>query len=148
TVEDNIMLGQERSRFGLLNRRDQRREVQKVLELLGHRDLKPEALVRNLSVGVQQLVEIARVLIGRSKVIVFDEPTSSLTQQDALHLFEVIRKLKAAGMGVIYISHFLEEIQEVGDRFVVLRDGESVGCGPLAGTTETEIVALMVGRTV
>ncbi len=148
SVEDNIMLGQERSRFGLLNRREQRREVHQVLELLGHPDLKPAALVRSLSVGVRQLVEIARVLIGPSKVIVFDEPTSSLTQQDARHLFEVIGKLKASGMGVIYISHFLEEIREVGDRFVVLRDGESVGRGTLAGTTEAEIVSLMVGRTV
>ncbi len=148
TVEDNIMLGQERSRLGFLNRKEQRQRVHRVLELLGHPDLKPEALVRNLSVGVQQLVEIARVLIGQSKVIVFDEPTSSLTQQDARHLFEVIGKLKASGMGVIYISHFLEEIREVGDRFVVLRDGQSAGSGSLASTGETEIVSLMVGRTV
>ncbi len=148
SVEDNIMLGQERSRFGLLNRRDQRRKVHEALDLLGHPDLKPQALVRGLSVGVQQLVEIARVLASESQVIVFDEPTSSLTQQDAAHLFEVIRKLKAAGMGVIYISHFLEEIREVGDRFVVLRDGESVGSGLLEKTTEAEIVSLMVGRTV
>lgn len=148
TVEDNIMLGQERSRFGVLNRREQRGVVHEALELLGHPDLKPEALVRHLSVGVQQLVEIARVLTSQSKVIVFDEPTSSLTQEDAKHLFEVIEKLKASGMGVIYISHFLEEIREVGDRFVVLRDGESVGHGSLADIGEAEIVALMVGRTV
>ena len=148
SVEDNIMLGQERSRFGLLDRREQRRRVHEVMELLGHPDLRPEALVRTLSVGVQQLVEIARVLVGRSKVIVFDEPTSSLTQEDARHLFTVIKKLKASGMGVIYISHFLEEIREVGDRFVVLRDGESVGSGNLAETAESEIISLMVGRTV
>lgn len=148
TVEDNIMLGQERSRFGFLNRREQHRVVHEALELLGHPDLKPDALVRQLSVGVQQLVEIARVLTSQTKVIVFDEPTSSLTQEDAKHLFEVIVKLKASGMGVIYISHFLEEIREVGDRFVVLRDGESVGSGALADVSETEIVSLMVGRTV
>jgi ribose transport system ATP-binding protein len=147
-VEDNIMLGQERSRLGLLNRRDQARLVHEVLELLGHPDLKPDALVRSLSVGLQQLVEIARVLVGQSKVIVFDEPTSSLTQQDARHLFEVIGKLKASGMGVVYISHFLEEIREVGDRYVVLRDGESVGGGKLEGAAESDIVSLMVGRTV
>jgi ribose transport system ATP-binding protein len=148
SVEDNLMLGQERSRLGMLNRREQRQRVHEVLELLGHPDLKPEAIVRSLSVGVRQLVEIARALVGRSKVIVFDEPTSSLTQDDARHLFKVIKTLKASGIGVIYISHFLEEIREVGDRFVVLRDGESVGSGLLAETNEMQIVSLMVGRTV
>ncbi len=148
SVEDNIMLGQEHSQFGLLDRTSQRRVVREALQTLGHPDLPPETPVYRLSVGMQQLVEIARALISNAKVIVFDEPTSSLARDDVLHLFEVIRRLKAQGLGIVYISHFLEEIREVCDCYSVLRDGESVGAGELAGATNAQIVALMVGRSV
>lgn len=148
SVEDNVMLGQEQRRVGLLRRASQRQLVQAALERLGHPELRPEALVGELSVGAQQLVEIARALVQQARLVVFDEPTSSLTQRDAGRLFAVIRKLRDAGLGVIYISHFLEEIRQVCDRYAVLRDGESVGGGDLQGVTEAEIVRLMVGRTV
>ena len=148
TVEDNVMLGQERHRGGWLDRGSQRRIVQHALDTLGHPDLHPSAPVRVLSPGARQLVEIARALVQNARVIVFDEPTSSLTQRDAQQLFQVIRKLRAAGLGIIYISHFLEEIRQVCDRYSVLRDGRSVGAGPLAGATESQIVTLMVGRDV
>jgi ribose transport system ATP-binding protein len=104
--------------------------------------------VRTLSVGAQQLVEIARALVIRPQVIVFDEPTSSLPRQDVARLFEVIRGLRRAGLGIIYISHFLEEVREVADDFSVLRDGETVGGGELAGVTDAQVVALMAGRSV
>jgi ribose transport system ATP-binding protein len=148
SVEDNIMLGQERHASGWVDHRQQRTEVRQALALLGHSELSPKTLVRELSVGTRQVVEIARALVAKSKVIVFDEPTSSLTRPDVVKLFEVIRKLKQSGLGIIYISHFLEELREIADRFSVLRDGESVGGGRLTGTTETEIVSLMVGRSV
>jgi ABC-type sugar transport system ATPase subunit len=148
SVEDNIMLGQECRRLGLLDRRAQREKVRCALDLLGHPDLQPETLVRDLSIAVQQLVEIARALAADSKVIVFDEPTSSLTRQDVEHLFAVIRKLRDAGLGIVYISHFLEEIRQVCDCYSVLRDGHSVGEGELSETTDSEIVSLMVGRGV
>ena len=148
SVEDNVMLGQEMRCLGWLNRAAQRRRVREVLNLLGHRDLRPEIEVRRLSVGAQQLVEIARALISSARVIVFDEPTSSLTQSDAQRLFEVIRRLKQSGYGIIYISHFLEEIRQVCDRYTVLRDGRTEGEGTLADATEAQIVSLMVGRTV
>lgn len=148
SVEDNVMLGQELSRFGLLQRARQRPKVRQALEWLGHPQLSPSAIVGELSVATQQLVEIARALVTDAKVIVFDEPTSSLTRSDTQQLFQVIRRLKSKGMGVIYISHFLEEIREIGDDYAVLRDGRSVGHGELAGTSEEDIVALMVGRTV
>ena len=160
SVEDNIMLGQESRRasgsslsrwlgpFVPLDRRAQRVRVKLALDLLGHPDLKPEARVGDLPIAVQQLVEIARALVSESKVIVFDEPTSSLTRQDVDHLFAVIRKLRDAGLGVVYISHFLEEIRQVCDCYSVLRDGCSVGSGELTGTTDTQIVSLMVGRGV
>ena len=148
SVEDNIMLGQEPHRFGIRNRSKQRKKVQQVLELLGHPGLQPTTPVRELSIAVQQLVEIARALASDAKVIVFDEPTSSLTKQDVKHLFGVIRKLRDAGYGIVYISHFLEEIREVCDCYAVLRDGQSVGSGSLASVTDSNIVSLMVGRSV
>jgi ribose transport system ATP-binding protein len=148
SVEDNIMLGQERHRRGWLDRRAQRRQAREVLELLGHPGLQPETEVRHLSVGARQLVEIARALVLDARLIVFDEPTSSLTQTDARRLFEVIGRLKRSGCGIVYISHFLEEIRQVCDRYTVLRDGATVGSGDLAGATENQIVALMVGRPV
>jgi ribose transport system ATP-binding protein len=93
-------------------------------------------------------VEIARALVIDAQAIVFDEPTSSLTQHDVDSLFRVIEALKRSGIAIIYISHFLEEIRRIADRFVVLRDGTVAGQGRLAGSSESDIVALMVGRTV
>jgi ribose transport system ATP-binding protein len=148
SVEDNIMLGQEKHRGGWLNRGAQRRQVRDVLDLLGHPDLEPQAEVRRLSVGAQQLVEIARALVRDARLIVFDEPTSSLTQADARRLFEVIGRLKQRGYGIIYISHFLEEIRQVCECYAVLRDGRTAGHGSLADTNESQIVSLMVGRSV
>ncbi|MBO50543.1 MAG: sugar ABC transporter [Planctomycetaceae bacterium] len=148
SVEDNIMLGQEDQRWGLLSRGQQRPRVRQVLDRLGHPELRPDTPVGQLSVGAQQLVEIARALIGQARVIVFDEPTSSLAGQDVLRLFEVIRRLREDGIGVVYISHFLEEVRELCDDYTVLRDGQVAGTGVLEGTTEPEIVSMMVGRKV
>jgi len=148
SVEDNIMLGRETSSWGVVRRSQQQPRVRQALEWLGHPDLSPQAIAGELSVGAQQLVEIARALVHDAKLIVFDEPTSSLTHRDTQRLFDVIRRLKATGLGVIYISHFLEEVRTICDDFAVLRDGRSVGSGELAGVTEDQIIALMVGRNV
>jgi ribose transport system ATP-binding protein len=147
-VVENVMLGQEVRRLGLVQRAAQRACVAKALAQLGREDLPLDVPVGQLSVADQQVVEIARALVIDAKVIVFDEPTSSLTQHDVDSLFRVIDNLKQAGMAVIYISHFLEEIRRIADRYVVLRDGTVAGEGWLAGTTEGAIVALMVGRNV
>jgi ribose transport system ATP-binding protein len=146
TVEDNIMLGQERSRWGLLDRPAQQRQATMALESLGHGRLPLDTPVRRLSVGMQQLVEIARVLVAQARVVIFDEPTSSLARGDAERLFDVILRLRRQGIGIIYISHFLEEARRVCDSYVVLRDGRSVASGILAETPESSIVASMVGR--
>jgi ribose transport system ATP-binding protein len=148
SVEDNVMLGIERRRLGWLLRGQQRRLVVEALERLGHADIRPEAPVRRLSVGSQQVVEIARALVLDAKLIVFDEPTSSLAGDDVQRLFEVIRKLKESGIGVVYISHFLEEVREICDWYTVLRDGETAGMGKVADADERQIVSLMVGRSV
>jgi ribose transport system ATP-binding protein len=148
SVEDNIMLGQERACWGILRRKDQRRRVCDVLNRLGHPELDPRAVVGRLPVGAQQLVEIARALVGNAQVMVFDEPTSSLPHQDVRRLFRVIDKLRREGLGIVYISHFLEEVRRVGDVYQVLRDGKSVGFGRLDAVDDDAIVAQMVGRTV
>ncbi len=148
SVEDNIMLGQEKQWAGLLNRKQQHPIVRDVLDLLGHPGLRPDILVSELPIALQQLVEIARALVADTKVIVFDEPTSSLTRHDVDKLFQVIRKLKASGIGIVYISHFLEEIREVCDEYAVLRDGTAVGQGDLSETSDSDIVSLMVGGSV
>lgn len=148
TVEDNIMLGQEQTRFGLLSRREQRHRVREVLARLGHPDLSPERRVETLSVGAQQLLEIARALIQQARVLILDEPTSSLPRGDVERLFEAVRALSRSGLAVIYISHFLEEVREICDSYLVLRDGEVAGQGPLENTNEEAIVQLMVGRSV
>ncbi|MFO1022612.1 MAG: sugar ABC transporter ATP-binding protein [Planctomycetales bacterium] len=146
SVEDNIMLGQELRSLGLLDRAAQRKRIAEVLQLLGHPDLPLGVPVSRLSIGLQQLVEIARAILSNARLIVFDEPTSSLTAQDAARLFQVIDRLKKSGIAIIYISHFLDEIRRVCDSYVVLRDGELTGSGPLSGVTEEQLITLMVGR--
>lgn len=148
TVEENIMLGQEQARRGLVDRVAERRQVRAALDRLGHADLPLETPVGRLSIGMQQLVEIARALASKAKVIVFDEPTSSLARADVERLFQTIGRLRQEGLGVIYISHFLEEIRRVCDSYTVLRDGKTVDSGTLAGTSEAHIVSLMVGREI
>ncbi len=148
SVEDNIMLGQESSAVGMLRRRPQRERVKKILNQLGHPDLEPNRMVRSLSIGAKQLVEIARALASNARVVIFDEPTSSLPKQDVERLFAIIHQLQSQGMAIVYISHLLEEIRQVANRFVVLRDGQPAGAGQLADTSDQQIISLMAGRSV
>jgi ribose transport system ATP-binding protein len=147
-VVENVMLGQEVRRLGVVQHAEQRRRVRAALEQLDRADLPLDVPVSQLSIADQQIVEIARALVIDAKVIVFDEPTSSLTQHDVENLFRAIVRLKRSGIAIIYISHFLEEIRRIADRFEVLRDGTVAGGGTLAGATEADIVSLMVGRQV
>ena len=146
TVEANVMLGQEETRRGLVLRSAHRRRVSEALEALDHPDIRLEARAGSLSVGAQQLIEVARALVSKARVIVFDEPTSSLTERDSARLFEVIDRLRSRGLAIVYISHFLEEVKRVAQRYVVLRDGRSVGSGGMADASLSTIVAQMVGR--
>jgi ribose transport system ATP-binding protein len=145
TVEENMTLGLERSRWGLLQ--SNRDKVHEVLSLLDHPDLPLDTPVRKLNIGLQQVIEIGRALVCDADVIIMDEPTSSLTDADTKALFRTILRLKEAGIAVIYISHFLEEVMEIADRFTALRDGESVGAGAIKDTTITDIIELMIGRS-
>ncbi len=146
SVEENILLGMEPSRWGFVRRRQMREEARRVLRMLHHADIHPGARVADLGIGAQQLVEVGRALAARARVVVMDEPTSSLGQADTQVLFDVVRRLRDSGVSVIYISHFLEEVRAVADRFTVLRDGRAVGTGVVAETPTSEIIRLMVGR--
>lgn len=146
SVEENVMLGNERHRGGWVRRSEQRALVRAALRELDHDQLDPTMPVGRLGVGGQQVVEIARALVGRARVIVMDEPTSCLGRADTERLFQVIARLRRAGVSIIYISHFLEEVQAVGDRFTVLRDGKTVDHGVVAGTPLLRMVQSMVGR--
>jgi ribose transport system ATP-binding protein len=146
-VEANVMLGLEEHSWGFLRRRTHRDRVRRALDLLAHPEIRPETLVFRLSPGACQLVEVARALVVDAQVIVFDEPTSSLTRRDTEHLFHLIDRLKARGVSIVYISHFLEEVQRVAGRYTVLRDGRTAGGGPVAGTPLAAIIEQMVGRS-
>ena len=146
SVMENIALGVEPARFGFVDRARVRKTAVDALAELGHPEIAPEARVGGLSPAAQQLVEIARALAMQCRVLVFDEPTSSLGYEDVKKLFELIARLKQQGHAIAYISHFLEEVKQVSDRFVVLRDGRNVGQGETRATATAEIVSLMVGR--
>ncbi|NOR12024.1 MAG: ATP-binding cassette domain-containing protein, partial [Candidatus Aminicenantes bacterium] len=148
TVEENILLGQEPTTFGLINRKKVRKIVQGALERLGHPEINSETPVSELSISERQIVEIARSLTMGCQALVFDEPTSSLNQYDTEKLFEIIKELKNQGLAIVYISHFLEEVQDVADRVTVLRDGEVMGIRDVRFVRMEDIVRLMVGREV
>ena len=134
SVEENILLGAEPSTLGWLNRSKRRDLARRALAELNNDEISTAATVATLSVAQKQLVEIARALISEPKVLVMDEPTSSLTQVDTENLFAAIQRLSARGVSVIYISHFLEECQRLCQRYTVLRDGESVATGEMVRT--------------
>jgi len=146
SVMENIVLGVEPVRRGLVLRDRMRETAERALEELGHADISPDAIVGGLSPAAQQLVEIARARASGCRVLVLDEPTSSLGHADVRALFELIARLKARGLAIVYISHFIEEVMAIADRFVVLRDGRNAGGGAIAGTSAGAIVSLMVGR--
>ena len=148
SVAENIVLGEEPHRFGWLNRARQRALAREALAELHHENISLDTPVVRLTIAEQQIVEIARALIGSPKVLIMDEPTSSLTQADAENLFAIIHRLRQRGASIVYISHFLEECQRIAHRYTVLRDGESVGTGNMADVQLNEIIRLMVGREI
>ncbi len=148
SVKENIMLGMEPTFGPFMDWAAVRRRGADALEQMGHGNIALDRPVGQYSIAIQQVVEIARAVAVGSRLLVLDEPTSSLTSGDIDKLFALIERLKAQGHSVIYISHFLEEVKRIGDRYTVLRDGKSVGSGRVADVDSDQLIALMVGRNV
>lgn len=147
SVAENIFLGRESTRFGIINYKQMYRAAQEALRFVGlNVDVREK--VGNLSVSQRQMVEIAKALSFNSKILIMDEPTSALTKHETRTLFEIIQSLKEKGIGIIYISHRIEEIKDIGTRVTVMRDGAVVGTRPVAGTEMSELVKMMVGKDV
>jgi len=149
TIAENIFLGHEDATGGMLHVASMNREARALLARLGHRELSPSAEVGSLSAANKQIVSMARALSHDIKLIIMDEPSAVLDAGEVTKLFTVIRELTSQGIAVIYISHRLEEIREIGDRITVIKDGSSMASGLLVPETSTpEVIKLMTGRAV
>src|SRR4051795_12146546 len=149
TVADNIFLGRESSRLGLTRPAVANRAATRLLARLGHPEIRPTAEVGSLSPAAQQMVSIARALSQDAQLIIMDEPSAVLDNEEVERLFDVIRDLTAHDVAVVYISHRLEEIRQVGDRITVLKDGRTVATGlPVQDTPTREVITLMTGRAI
>lgn len=145
TVAENIFVERLPQRKGFVHKEELNRQAFEVLEQF-HSGIKPTQLVEELSVSEQQIVEIAKVVSEECRIIIFDEPTSSLNEEEACQLFKIIGELKKKGVGIYYISHKLSEIFEICDRITILRDGEYIATHRIEETTQEMVVQEMVGR--
>jgi ribose transport system ATP-binding protein len=143
----NIFLGREPRRLGIINNQKINAVAKALLERIGL-NVSPRMLVRELTVGQQQMVEIAKALSINARVLIMDEPTSSLSAGESARLFQVIRDLRSAGVSIVYISHRLAEVQDLSDRVTVLRDGENAGELQRQNVSHDSLVRLMVGRDI
>lgn len=148
TVEENLFLGKEvKKKFGIMDKKEMRKKAQDTLNKLGV-DIYSGKTMSELSIGQQQMIEIAKALMVDAKVIIMDEPTAALTPSETEVLFRVIRNLKEKGVSMVYISHRMEEIFELCDRITILRDGEYVGTKKICDTDMGDVVKMMIGRDI
>ncbi|MFW6030652.1 MAG: sugar ABC transporter ATP-binding protein [Halanaerobiales bacterium] len=148
TIYENIFLGRELTNsLNFINKKETIDKTKEVMEFVGL-DVSPETLVKDLSVAQKQMVEITKALVFDSNIIVFDEPTATLTDKETKRLFEIIHQLEEEGIGIIYISHRLEEFKEIGEKCTVLRDGKHIDTVKLADTSKEKLVNLMTGRKI
>jgi ribose transport system ATP-binding protein len=146
SVVENLLLGDEPAHGPFLNRREGRRRARALFEALDC-DIDLDRIVSQLSRGEQQIVEIAKAMRGEMRVLILDEPTASLTDRETDILFGLMGRLKARGIGIVYISHRIHEFERIGDRITVLRDGRHCGTVPAKGLSEERLIAMMTGRT-
>lgn len=147
TVEENLFLGAELTRGGFLDKTLLHKKAEEIIDRLNF-PLKPQQRVAYLSRAEQQMVEIAKAFRSEPSVLIFDEPTASLTERETDRLFALIEQVKLAGVGVIYITHRMGEIKRIADRITVLRDGHKIGTLDVADATEEKLVELMTGRVI
>ena len=147
TVTENIVLGEEPTRGAFLDVREGARKVKELSDRYGLA-VDPDAVIEQVSVGMQQRVEILKTLYRDARILILDEPTAVLTAQESHELFEVLRALKADGVSIVFISHKLNEVLEISDRVTVLRRGKRIDTVPTEGATEASLARLMVGRDV
>lgn len=146
TIAENMFLGRElKNKAGFLDKKQMYSETDTIIKEFGL-NLSPGALVRDLSIGMQQLIEIMKAVSTEAKIIVMDEPTSSLSDHEVELLFKTIGLLKQKGVGVIYISHKISELYEIADRVTVLRDGHTISTCPISDVTSEQLINMMVGR--
>ena len=145
SIAENIFLAREPKRGIFIDRARLAADSQAALDRIGLQ-LLPRTLVGSLSVAQQQMIEIAKALSLNARLLIMDEPTSSLTESETVHLFRIIKELRQAGVGIVYISHRLDELAEIADRVTVLRDGRTISTDDFAATTIEQVVSHMVGR--
>jgi len=147
TVAENMYLGRESHFHGYIRQQEMNRGARKILEELKI-DIDPTTVVKKLPVSKQQMVEIAKALSTKARILIMDEPTSALTEREIVELFRIIRDLRAQGCAIVYISHRLEELKEITDRVSIFRDGRYVDTRNFAETNLDEIIAMMIGREI
>ena len=147
SVAENIMLGRFPNKYGIIDHKKMNQETQDLFDRLGL-NFDPKKIIGKYSVAERQLIEIAKAVSYDAKILVLDEPTSSLTESEVDKLFEIINKLRTQGVGIIYISHKMEEILSISDFVTVMRDGKFIDCKPASELSKDEIIKLMVGRKI
>ena len=145
SVTENIFVGMEITKAGFMQKQEMRKRTKEVLDYLSS-DINPDELTENLSSGEQKIVEFAKALVFDRKVIILDEPTASFSVTEIENLLDIVRKIKARGIGIIYISHHLDEVQKIADRITVLRDGKWINTCNVDDITEAQLIHQMVGR--
>jgi ABC-type sugar transport system ATPase subunit len=148
SVEENLLMGRLPAAGGVVNKRELRARAIKMLERVGLTRVDPGMLVSELPVATRQMVEIAKVLGADARIVIFDEPTTSLSEENARHLLQLINRLKEEGVAILYVTHRLEEMFEIGDRFTVLRDGQLITTAPRSEFTHETLIRSMVGRQI
>ncbi|MCL2828410.1 MAG: sugar ABC transporter ATP-binding protein [Oscillospiraceae bacterium] len=148
SVAENLFMGQlPKNKFGIVNHAEMYRETTRIMESINV-NVNPRAIVNTLSVALQEMVCIGKILRQNAKLVIFDEPTALLTTEETEQLFQIIHMLKEQGVGVLYISHRMEEIFRICDRTTILKDGEKVATVNTADVTEDDVISMMVGRSV
>lgn len=145
TVAQNLFLGREIIKHGTVDMAETNRRATEMIASLGV-NIRADAMVEDLTIAQQQMVEIVKAISYNSKILVMDEPTSSISDKEVAFLFETMRKLTAKGVGIVYISHKMSELEEICDRVTIMRDGQYVGTKVVKETTKDDLIAMMVGR--